>query len=134
MANKGSMLFHSCHLLPNCKHLAVSEWLVRIGSSLWHRLQRHTAVPLTLVPMFRLMDAFIRIWRLFDKSLALLVAVAGAAACGDEPEEAGTDRERGCDPDDGEHLCGHRCFDVVYAEEAVYSASHGTKERGGGYG
>lgn len=55
--------------------------------------------------------------------LDLLVGrLARAAADGDEPEEAGGDREGDAEPEDGEHLGAERSLDIVGLENGFEDA------------
>ena len=51
-------------------------------------------------------DTLVCVGGLLDGNL-LLVALAGAAADGEEPEEAGSEREGDSEPEHGKHLFSH---------------------------
>lgn len=76
-------------------------------------------------------DTLVCVGGLLDRNL-LLVALAGAAADGEEPEEAGSEREGDSEPEHGKHLFSHAGLDVVGFHDCLENADEGRVEEGDG--
>lgn len=76
-------------------------------------------------------NTLVRVGSLLDRDL-LVGRLAGAAADGDEPEEARSQAKGDGEPDDGEHLLAHPSVDVVGFEDGVEEAGEGGVDCCGG--
>ena len=78
-------------------------------------------------------NTLVRVRSLFHDDL-LLVRAAGAAARGDEPEEARGEGEGNAEPEGREHVLAHGGFDVVGLEDRLEDGDEGGVHGGYGYG
>jgi hypothetical protein len=80
-------------------------------------------------------NALVRVGCLLDHDLLLVWRrLAGAAAGGNEPEEARGKGEGDTQPEGGEHLLAHGGFDVVGLEDGLEDGDKGGVHGGYGYG
>lgn len=66
-------------------------------------------------------NTLVGVWCLFDGNL-LLVALSRAAARGEEPKDARSEREGNTEPENGEHLLAHTGIDVIGLENCLEDA------------
>lgn len=93
----------------------------------WHRAEL-VAAALAGTEVGR-SDALVGVGSLLGGNL-LVGRLAGAAADGDEPEEAGGNGEGNTEPENGEHLGAEVGLDLVGLEDGVEDGDEGTVDGG----
>ncbi len=113
-------------------HVLLSEWLVG-GSSVavTGLCAAVTSVLSILTSEGRADNTLVGVGRFLGSNL-LVGRLAGAAADGDEPEEAGSERESNAEPGNTQHLAAKRGLNVVWLQQSIEDTGKRGEHGGGG--